>query len=166
MKCLILKFPAYHFVLKNYGFSETTFLSWGIFHSGGGDSGPTGLVWLCATSCSTCYCTCTASPPLLCALHLPFWKSKQPFLRYQIFLTKTNAYVYNSSLTRQLCTISSTVFCKLSCWLFSAPHCLSNTKRVLHYKSFQSGLASTKPTQMLLPKPLQPVQAKSGRLHS
>lgn len=39
MKCLILKFPAYHFVLKNYGFSETTFLSWGIFHSGGGGWG-------------------------------------------------------------------------------------------------------------------------------
>lgn len=95
-----------------------------------------------------------------------YWKSKQALLRFQIFLTKKNGYVYNSSLTRQLCAISWTVFCKLSFWLSSALHRLSNPKRILHYKSFESGLAPTKPTQMLLPKPLQPVQAKSGRLRS
>lgn len=34
VKGLILKFPAYQFVLKNYGFNETTFLSRGIFPCG------------------------------------------------------------------------------------------------------------------------------------
>ena len=87
IKHFIFKFPAYHFVLKNYGFIETTFLSRGTFDVRG-ESGPTGWVWLCATFCSTCWCARTASPSLVCALQLPFWKSKQHLLRVQIFLTK------------------------------------------------------------------------------
>lgn len=92
-------------------------------------------------------------------------KSKQPLLRFQIFLTKPMV-VYNSSLTRQLVLSAVTVFCKLSLQLSSAPHLLSNPKRIMHYKLFQSGRAPTKPTQMLLPKLLQPVQAESDKLHS
>lgn len=44
MKHFILKFPAYCFMVKHYGFSETTFLSSGIFHVVG-ESGPTGWVY-------------------------------------------------------------------------------------------------------------------------
>lgn len=165
MKCLILKFPAYHFALEFTVSMKPHFWAGGFFHVGG-ESGPTGWVWLSATFCSTCYGAHRASPPLVCALHLPFWKSKQPLLRFQTFLTTENSYVYNSSLTRQLCAISSTVFCKLSFWLPSAPHRLPDPKRILHYESPEPGLAPAKPTQMLLRKKLQPVQAKSGELRS
>ena len=103
-------------------------------------------------------------------MHSTFLSEKvnSPCWGSRLFWQKKNkwSYVYNSILTRQICAISSSLFCKPSFWLSSALHHLSNPKRILHYKSFESGLAPTKPTQMLLPKLLQPVQAKSGKLHS
>lgn len=39
--------------------------------------------------------------------------------------------------------MSSAVFCQCSFWLPSDPHCPSNLKRILLYKSFESDLAHT-----------------------
>lgn len=86
----------------------------------------------------------------------PCWSSR--------FSLKKKKLTFTTALTGQLCAISSSIFCKLSFWLPRTPHRLSDPKRTLHYESLESGLAPTKPTQMLLPKLLQPVQAKSGKL--
>lgn len=131
MKYLILKFPAYNFMLKNYAFSETTFLSSGISYVVG-ESGPTGWVYFVLHSAPRAtvhvlplHPSCIHFTFLSEKVNSPCWGSR---FSWQINI---NAYVY-SSLARQLCAINNAVFCKLSFWLSSALHCLSNPKRILH----------------------------------